>query len=103
MRSAASAWYHRSTGPQDPGCQIDLLLDRAAGVISLLELKFTQEPFSITKAYASQLDQRISVFKQQTKTRKTVFLTFLPSNGVQHNEHYLGRVTADIGADQLFE
>jgi hypothetical protein len=39
------------TAFKDRGVQIDLLIDRRDHVINLCEIKFTLEPFSITKDY----------------------------------------------------
>jgi uncharacterized protein len=87
---------------QNSGTQIDFIIDRDDNCINLLELKFHNTEFEITKEYAQQLLNKISIFKATTKTKKNVFLTFLSANGVKKNEHYLSVVTNQIGLEDLF-
>lgn len=64
--SQSAAW-------QSPEAQIDLLIDRKDRVINVFELKFSENPFVITQAYAEQLARKLSVFKEKTGTdRKSV-------------------------------
>lgn len=62
----------RSAVDTTPGCQIDLLYDRADGVITMCELKHTKEPLQITPELVSMLEQKESIFKFHTKTNKRI-------------------------------
>lgn len=86
----------------DGGAQIDLLIDRDDNCINLLEMKFYEGPFEMTKAYAAQLQQKIAVFKQSTRTRKNIFVTLVTVAGAKKNAHYLSVVTNEITIDDLF-
>jgi uncharacterized protein len=44
------------------------------------------------KGYAAQLRQKRQVFTSKTKTRKSIFFTFLSVYGAKTNEHYLGTI-----------
>jgi len=88
------AWPH--------GAQVDLLLDRADLTISLIEIKFSQGPFTITKSYAQELRQKVEVFKQVTGTKKNVFLTFLTTHGLTQNAYATELVQTSITTDCLF-
>jgi len=48
------------------------------------------------------LDNKVNAFREQTQTRKTLFLTFVTSYGVKHNDHYTGRVHAEVKMESLF-
>lgn len=85
------------------GAQIDLLIDRADNCINLFEIKFYDAEFEVTKAYAEQLRQKVTTFKQQTRTRKNVFLTLLTVYGVVTNAHYLSVVTNQLVLNDLFD
>lgn len=85
------------------GTQIDLVIDRNDNCINIFELKFSNKPYEITKSYADQLQQKIEVFKTQTKTKKNVFLTFLTTLGVKKNKYYLSIVTHQLLIEDLFE
>ncbi|MBA3239096.1 MAG: hypothetical protein H0T62_12210 [Parachlamydiaceae bacterium] len=50
-------------GSKEEGAQIDLLFDREDGVITLCEIKNSEHPFSVDKANAKQLAQKMTVLK----------------------------------------
>jgi AAA+ ATPase superfamily predicted ATPase len=84
------------------GAQIDLLLDRRDQVISLCEIKFSLDPYNITKAYRTELEKKLSAFRTATKTRKSVFLTMITTFGVEENAHSIGFVQNSITMNDLF-
>jgi uncharacterized protein len=94
-----SAW--RSQKSKD-GAQIDLIIDRNDRVINLCEIKFSIEPFVITKADADNLQNKLSVFRTETSTKKTLFLTLIAANGLQPNEYSRRLVTVSLDLDALF-
>lgn len=85
------------------GAQIDLIIDRSDNCINLLEIKFHDKEFVISKAYALQLRQKVQLFQSETKTKKNVFLTFLTVYGVKKNPYYLSEVTNQLHIEDLFE
>jgi hypothetical protein len=87
---------------KDKGAQIDLLIDRKDNVINACEAKFYDKPFSISKAYAQDLRNKLSAFQERTKTRKTLFLTFITPYGIVQNEHSIGFVQQEVIAENLF-
>lgn len=98
-----STWRHipaKDSGAH--GVQIDLLLDRADHCINICEMKFTNDEFVISKAYATQLDKRVNVFQMETGTTKTIFLTMITTYGTRKNDYYTGRVAAEVVMKNLF-
>lgn len=93
-----SSWKSR-----DPGAQIDLLIDRRDHVISVCEMKFSKDPYVITKGYRAELEKKLSAFRMETGTRKTVFLAFVTTMGLAENRHSLGLVQNVVTMDALFE
>ncbi len=83
------------------GSQIDLVIDRRDEVINLCEMKFSINPFKIDKKYNAELRNKIGIFKNETKTRKAVFLTMITTYGLQQNE-YSGTVQNSLKMDILF-
>ena len=57
----------------EQGAQIDLLFDRADGVITLCEVKFCNDLFTVTKSCARELKRKIDVFEKKTGTKKISF------------------------------
>jgi uncharacterized protein len=99
--SETSAWYKQ--GDKDSqGAQINLIVDRKDQIINLFEIKYSINPFTITKAYDLNLRQKVGVFKDTTKTRKSVFLTMITTFGLVKNEYAHSIVQNDITMDDLF-
>jgi hypothetical protein len=95
----SSAWRSKES---ENGVQIDLLIDRRDHVINLFEIKFSNEPYTITKAYAEKLRQKIGVFKAETTTRKAVWLAMLTTFGLKKNDYSGSLVQHDLTMDCLF-
>lgn len=83
------------------GVQIDLVIERADNTIDICEMKFTEQEFTITKDYDKVLSRKLATFVEETKTRKSVQLVFVTSNGLLRNM-YSGRVQAEVTLDDLF-
>ncbi len=97
----ASTFYSKGN-KQEPGIQIDLLLDRKDQAINLFELKFHREELSLTASDAAALREKIRIFKALTKTRKQVFLYLIATFGLKNNEHSLGAVDGWFDMNVLF-
>lgn len=99
IQTQAGAW----TGSDgESKAQIDLLIDRRDQVINLCEMKFSIDMFSITKPYAASLRNKISVFKNATKTNKAVWLTFVSTFGIAPNEYAQSLVHQSLDMNALF-
>lgn len=100
--TAHCSWTHRPNKTWPTGAQVDLLLDRTDHSINLIEIKFSQGPFTITKSYAAELRRKLEVFKQVTGTNKNVFLTFITSQGLTQNSYATELVNESMTTDHLF-
>jgi uncharacterized protein len=96
-----SSFYQKGTA-QEKGIQIDLLIDRKDNVINIFELKFYSGLMTLNKAYAEDLRDKITTFKEMTQTRKQVFLNLLTTFGLKQNEHSLGLIDKALTMDVLF-
>ena len=83
--------------------QIDLVIDRDDGIINLCEMKFYEGLYTINKTEYENLKNKIYQFKQDTKTRKNVFMTILTSNGLFENENSSELINNKLDIDCLFE
>jgi hypothetical protein len=98
-----SAWRYLPTkGSTGNGAQIDLVIDRKDRCINICEMKFYKGEFNIDKSYAGELYQKMEVFKEQTKTRKTLFLTMITTYGVRENNYSRDLVQNSLTMDTLF-
>lgn len=99
MSTNACSW--RKQGGENDGAQIDLLIDRSDRVINICEMKFSEQPYSITKAYADNLRMKMAVFTAATNTRKSLALTMVTTYGVLPGIHS-GIVQKEVTMDDLF-
>ncbi len=102
LTTTQSSWWFKGSDHKK-GAQIDMLIDRPDNTITMVELKYSNDPFTITKKYAEELRSKIQVFKSATKTRKNVFCCMITPWGVEKNEHYLGLVQNQLLLEDLFE
>ncbi len=97
-----SSWFTPAS-LNESGAQIDLLIDRADNIISICEMKFSNEKYTITKDYSQKLKHKANRFKGVTKTRKNIFLTMITTYSLNENIHSLELVQNTITAEALFE
>ena len=71
--------------------------------LNLCEMKFSETEFLIDKAYAGDIENKRDVFKSHTKTKKSIFLTFVTSFGIKDNEYAKRLIQNSITMDALFE
>lgn len=95
-------WVQRPDKTWPDGAQIDLLIDRADNAINVVEIKFSQGPFTITKSYAEELRRKLAVFRGASGTRKNVFLTFLTTHGLAENAYAKELAQVSLSTDALF-
>jgi len=98
--TSISSWIGKT---QKKGAQIDVVIDRQDGVINLCETKFSINPFTIDKKYAEELRTKVAVFREETGTRKAVFLTMITTFGLNRNMHAVSLVQNELTMDALFE
>ncbi|KPA16498.1 ATPase [Candidatus Magnetomorum sp. HK-1] len=102
MAGEIGTWYHRSYKKSDTsGAQIDLVIDRNDNSINICEIKYSNNIFTIDKEYAKKLLNKISVFEEQTKTNKQVFLTMITTNGIKKNMWSEDLVHSEIVLDNF--
>jgi uncharacterized protein len=99
--SETSTWSKQNDGETN-GAQIDLVIDRKDRVINLFEIKYSINPFEITKEYDLKLRNKVGAFIQSTKTKKTVFLSMITTYGLVNNAYYRSIIQNELTMDDLF-
>jgi uncharacterized protein len=92
-----------SKGSKENGAQIDLLFDRKDKVITICEIKFTNEPFKIDKQYALNLLNKTKIFQQKTKTNKQIVTAIISANGVKQTAYSEELISAVVTSSDLFK
>lgn len=100
------SWRSKGSEPAEGGeeqraAQIDMVIERGDNTINLCEMKFSEGEFSISKDYERVLRNKIARFMEETKTRKSIQLTFVTSYGLQRNA-YSGIAQNEVVLDDLF-
>ncbi len=99
IQTSTSAWTSRD---KPRGAQVDLVIDRRDRVINICEMKFSIHPFTITKDYATALGEKISLFREQTKTNKSIYLTMITTFGLVPNAYASSIVQTSLDMNVLF-
>lgn len=102
VHSWACRPFVTADGSEWKGGQIDMLIDRADGVINICEMKYAKEEYVIDANYEQHLRERISSFRAATQTKKSLLQTFVTTYGVKRNIHS-GIVASEIKMDDLFD
>ena len=96
-----SAWHHAPDERCPKGAQIDLVIDRADGVIDVCEMKYTKSEFVPDEKSDTEMRRRLSVFSDATETRKSVNVVLVTPYGLQRSK-YSGRYSNVITFKDLF-
>ena len=103
VATSVYSWRSKSVVEEDVrAAQIDMVIERADNTINVCEMKFSEGEFSISKDYDRVLRNKIVRFQEETKSRKSIQLTFVTSYGVKKGV-YAGIVQNEVLLDDLFD
>lgn len=95
--------FYQVGNKENPGAQIDLLLDRNDGVINLVEIKFHDGPLRLNKAIITGLTKKQLVFQTAVKARKQLSWVVIAADGAVASPDSLGIVNHHFSSDILFQ
>ncbi len=88
IATESSSWrYVPKKEDSRSGAQVDLVIKRADRIIHLVEMKFSEASYNVTKEYEDKLQQRKALFIEATGTTHNVVLTFITPSGVSRGIH----------------
>jgi uncharacterized protein len=64
--------------------------------------KFYNADFVLTESEARNIRNKMSIFREKTKTKKYLMLALITTFGLQQNKHSLGLIEQVITMDKLF-
>lgn len=99
IRSLNGSWIQKNT---ENNAQIDLLIDRDDNVITICEMKFYNTEYAIDKNYAKEIAQKVNAFCSETKTKKSIFVTFITTYGLVQNQYAKQFAQNELTMDHLF-
>lgn len=91
VQYTAGAYYNRATTKKDPGYQIDLLFDRKDHVITVCEIKYTQNKTGT--AVIDEFEKKLALLKNPKN--KTVHKVLISASGADNaliNHHYFDSI-----------
>ena len=80
---------------------IDMLIDRADGVVDVCEIKYSAEPYEMTKEENERIQHRCLVFQKNGHVRRAVRAILIASAGLKPGK-YRGNIMAVVTDDDLF-
>lgn len=103
IATALSSWHVKANKEEGlPGGQIDMIIERADRIIHLCEMKFSMDTYRLKPEYERKLRERSGLFRELTKTNKTVVHTFVTTYGVA-NAINKSIVHSEVILDDLFK
>ncbi len=104
ISSDCGSWRFISTkGSKEMGAQIDLLFDREDGIITLCEIKYSENMFSVDKDYAKVLKNKIEIFSAHFKTHKQIFMALVTTVGLKSSIWSEDLIQSTVTLDDLFK
>ena len=98
--TSCSAWS--SSNSNEGGAQIDLVIERADGIINLCEMKYCNQEYVVSKQEDLALWNKRGIFERETHTRKAVHLTLVTTYGLKLAT-YSGVFQSAVNMDDLFQ
>lgn len=86
---------------RNAAAQIDLLIDRADGIIDICEMKFANDEFELTATTDRDMRRKKSEFQKDTETKKSLHVVYVTTYGLADNS-YAKDVQASLSLDALF-
>lgn len=80
-------YYSWRSKTSTPAAQIDLLIERADNLINLCEIKYSQQPYSITQDEEMRIRNRVADFVEETGVRHGILTTMITTFGIRPNAH----------------
>lgn len=95
------SWRGKTGDPSDAAAQIDMLIDRADGLVDICEIKYSVEPYEMTKEEDAKIQHRCLVFQKSGHIRRSVRTILIASAGLKPGKNS-GNIMAVVTAGDLF-
>ncbi len=102
MVTKPSSFFTKATDGM-VGAQIDILIDRVDKCINLIECKYYNRPFYLSKMEADKIKKCKAAFLHHGRTKKQVFITLLSLGTLLSNKNSIGLVDQVFDGDTFLE
>ena len=101
IQTEISSWESRNN--EGNGAQIDMIIDRSDNIINVCEIKFSAGEYSIDKAYAQNLRNKLARFSEhKANKKKALFLTMITPQGISSNMYSQELMQSEVAGKDLF-
>ena len=81
--------------------QMDMVIERADGIVNLCEMKYTGSAYNLTKSEADKIQNRIDQLVNLIRP-KGINVVLITSKSAQHNDYYNQLINNNITINDLF-
>ena len=92
------AWRSKESSP---AVQIDMVIDRADGIVNIVEIKYSKDLYTLKKSEYDKIVHREAAFREETNTKKGVQIVIISTNGIVKNV-YANEVSNMLDINDLF-
>lgn len=92
------SWRSKSINPK---AQIDMVLERADGIINIFEMKFSEAEYMLNKEEDEKLRSRVAKFRTETGVKEALWPTLVTTYGLKNGIHS-STFVATLTMDDLF-
>jgi predicted AAA+ superfamily ATPase len=99
-------WQYIAKSKEEQGAEIDMVVNYGNSIFDILECKYYNDEYVITKEYAKNLKNKLSMFRKyglNSKQKAELRLVFLTSYGVKMNAEAHSLNITRVSLDELFE
>ena len=102
VMSSVYSWRSMPTHNNERGAQIDMLIDRKDQVITLCEIKYSKNRFTIDADYDEILMNKVERLREESNTKKSIHIALITTAGLTRNQYY-NDIQNVIEVSQLFD
>lgn len=83
LDSIHTEFYSWRSKEHSPAAQIDIIIDRADGIVTICEVKYSKAEYTLSKNEYEKILNRVESFVQETKCRKGTQTTIITTKGMK--------------------
>lgn len=80
-----------------------MIIERSDRVIDICEMKFTDQPYSLTKVETEAIQNRIDIVKSIYKSRRTIDVILITNLKAKQNKYYTNLIYKNISLDNIID
>jgi len=83
--------------------QMDMVIERADGIVNLCEMKYTQQPYALDKIEAEKIKIRKDSLMMLNRKKQNVQCILVTKQDAKHNSYYNSMIIRNITLNDLMK